>query len=308
MRARRPKNLDKRFEWYAPVIEAEPLGCAGSWASRWFPDAHEVRLDLGCGKGSFTLQAAQAAPDVLFVGMDCDAICVSMAAKKALEAGVKNVVFTRANADDLARIFAPGELGAIYLNFSSPFPPAKSAPKRLTHVERLMGYRDLLRPGALVCFKTDSEPLYAFSRIQFDLAGYEVLWETTDLRGAAGGAEGEGAEKGDVPKDARGVHVAGDAERAALAAAVRTCHIASEYEERLTALGAKVHALVARPGARPERWEQTAELSLAAYLPEDLDSLTYIPAGMEDTVRNLRNRQANLRAKAARAQGRRPKA
>lgn len=299
MRARRPKNLDKRFEWYAPVIEAEPLGCAGAWAARWLPEARDVRLDLGCGKGSFTLQAAQAEPDVLFVGMDCDAICISMAAKKALEAGVKNAVFTRANADDLARIFAPGELGAIYLNFSSPFPPAKSAPRRLTHVDRLMGYRDLLQPGALVCFKTDSEPLYEFSRIQFDLAGYAVLWETTDLRGACepGPVESGGA------REMGGAGIGDD-----VAAAVRTCHIASEYEERLTALGAKVHALVARPGTRPGHWEQTAELSLAAYLPEDLDSLTYIPAGMEDTVRNLRNRQANLRAKEARARGRRPRA
>ncbi|MBS5451341.1 MAG: tRNA (guanosine(46)-N7)-methyltransferase TrmB [Coriobacteriia bacterium] len=274
MRARRPKNLEKRFEWYAPVIEATPLERASTWAQTWCPEAREVRLDLGCGKGSYTLRAAQAEPDVLFVGMDCDAICVSMAAKKALEAGVGNVVFTRANADDLARIFAPGELGGISLNYSSPFPPAKYASKRLTHVERLMVYRELLCPGARVSFKTDSAPLYEFSRIQFGLAGYDVLWETTDLYGE--GTSGLDSQ---------------------LAAA---CRISSEYEERLTAEGAKVHALVAALGPRPEAWTQTAELSLAAYLPEDLDSLTYIPAGMEDTVRNLRNRQANLRAKASR--------
>lgn len=282
MRARRPKNLEKRFEWYAPVIEAEPLARAGLWGRTWLPAAREVRLDLGCGKGSFTLGAAQAEPDVLFVGIDRDAICVSMAAKKALAAGARNVVFARADADDLSRMFAPGELAGLYLNYSSPFPPAKYASKRLTHVERLMGYRDVLGPGAFVSFKTDSEPLFRFSRIQFDLAGYEVLWETEDLYGGA-------------DSDA----IAGMTDDR-LGRAIAACRISSEYEERLTALGARVHALVATPGARPAGWEQTAELSLAAYLPEDLDSLTYVPAGMEDTVRNLRNRQANLRAKAAR--------
>ena len=279
MRARRPKNLERRFEWYAPVIEAAPLERAGSWAQTWLPEAREVRLDLGCGKGSFTLGAAQAEPDVLFVGIDYDAICVSMAAKKALAVNLGNVVFAQADADDLARMFAPGELAGLYLNYSSPFPPAKYASKRLTHVERLMGYRELLRPGARVSFKTDSEPLFRFSRTQFDLAGYEVLWETEDLCGL---------DVAEAPTDP------------ALARTVVTCRISSEYEERLTALGAKVHALVATPGPRPASWEQTAELGLAAYLPEDLDSLTYVPAGMEDTVRNLRNRKANLRAKAAR--------
>lgn len=279
MRARRPKNLEKRFEWYAPVIEATPLARAGGWAKTWLPGAREVRLDLGCGKGSFTLGAAQAEPDVLFVGIDYDAICVSMAAKKALSSGARNVVFAQADADDLAQMFAPGELAGLYLNYSSPFPPAKYAGKRLTHVERLMGYRELLCPGARVSFKTDSEPLFRFSRIQFDLAGYEVLWETEDLYGS---------DAGEAPADP------------ALVEAVAACRISSEYEERLTALGARVHALVATPGPRPASWEQTAELGLAAYLPEDLDSLTYVPAGMEDTVRNLRNRKANLRAKAAR--------
>lgn len=267
MRARKLKNLDERFEWYAPVIEADPAAAAGAWRSRWFPAAREVRLDLGCGKGSFAVRAAQAEPDVLFVGMDYDKTCVAMAAKKALALELKNAVFALGDALEITKLFAPGELDCIHLNFSSPFPPAKYAAKRLTHVDRLMSYRDVLRPGAAVYFKTDSAPLYEFSLTQFELAGYDVLWTSTDLR------------------------------------AERPGEIASDYEERLVAQGAKVHAIYAAPGARPERIEQTAELSLAAYLPEDLDSLEYIPCGMEDTVRNFKNRRARQRARALRRGG-----
>ena len=261
MRARRLKNLDERFEWYAPVIEAEPIERAGTWRERWCPSAREVHLDLGCGKGSFALRSARLHPDVLFIGMDCDKTCVAMAAKQAMAAELDNVVFSLGDADGLADMFAPGEIDRLYLNFSSPHPSAHDAHKRLTHVDHLLAFRDVLAPGAQVLFRTDSAPLYKFSRIQFELAGYEILHATEDLR----------AEQPDG--------------------------VASEYEERLVAQGARVHAIVARPGSRPERVEQTANLSLATYLPDDLDSLDYIPYGMEDTVRNFRNRKARLAAR-----------
>ena len=63
-------------------------------------------------------------------------------------------------------------------------------------------------------------------------------------------------------------------------------------------MGATVHAIIAKPGLAPEKVEQIAPLSLAEYLPEDLESMSYIPLGMEDTVRNLLNRRANLARKA----------
>lgn len=265
MRSRKLKHLEKRFDWYAPVIEDDPAGCRGSWARRQLPGAREVRLDLGCGKGSFTARSAAAEPDVLFVGMDCERGCVAMAAKRALEAGVKNAVFLLGDASDVRSFFAPGELSLVYLNFSTPFTPAKQAPKRLTHAERLDAYRDVLAPGGAVRFKTDSAPLFDFSLTQFELAGYELVWSTRDL------------------------HAANPAE------------IQSDYEEFLTAKGAAVHALLATPGPRPDRMVQTAPMGLASYLPDDLDSLTYVPYGMESTVENLRNRRANLARKAARA-------
>ena len=269
-RPRKPKNLEARFEWYAPVIEADPASCAGAWAARHMPGAREVRLDLGCGKGSFALRSAAAEPDVLFVGMDVDRICVAMSAKAAMEARLPNVVFTQGDAEHLADYFAPGELARIHLNFCTPNPPAHDARRRLTHARHLAAFRPLLAPGAQIHFRTDSVPLFEYSLAEFAVAGYDVLWQTRDLR----------AERPDG--------------------------ITSEYEERLVAAGAVVHALVAAPGAHvptPEEMDAAQEgvsQSLATYLPDDLDSLSYIPYGMEDTVRNLKNRRAKLAARAAR--------
>ena len=129
-----------------------------------------------------------------------------------------------------------------------------------------MDFRDVLTEGGEVRMRTDSQPLFDFMLTQVPLAGYELLWESRDAR----------AERPDDP--------------------------ASEYERRLGAKGARVLALTATPGPAPEHVEQTAELSLAAYLPHDLTSLqgmAYAPHGMEATVVNLRNRALRERAQSA---------
>lgn len=257
MRSRKLKHVEKVFDWSTPIVEDEPAACAGSWAARYLPGAREVRLDLGCGKGSFAIQSAQAEPDVLFVAMDCERGCVAMAATRAQKAAVSNVIFAVGDASDLARYFAPGELALIYLNFSTPFTPAKQAPKRLTYAARLDGYRDLLAPGGAVRFKTDSAPLFDYSLTQFELAGYDLTWSTRDLH------------------------------------AFNPAEIQSDYEELLSAQGASIHACLAVPGPRPDEMVQTAPQGLASYLPDDLDSLTYIPYGMESTVENFKNRKIN---------------
>ncbi len=265
MRARKPKNLDERRRLFADAIVDDAEERAGSWAQMLLPRAREVRLDLGCGKGGFAIESAKAEPDVLFVGVDVEEICVVLAAQRAIEEGVYNAVFVLDEKDDVCRFFAPGEVDRIHLNFSAPFPQSKAAPRRLSHATRLMAYRDILAPGGTVCQKTDSEPLYKYSLTQYELAGYEVTHMTDDLHAEASWP---------------------------------FANVSTEFEERLCQMGATVHALVSRPGPRPSSLEQVAPQTLADYLPEDLESMTYVPLGMEDTVRNLLNRRANLARKA----------
>ncbi len=268
LHARLPKNfvLEERLERYADSIEASPERWAGRWAQACHPldaslaqDAFdEVRLDMGCGKGAFAVEAAAAEKSVLFVGIDFEPICIAYAAQKAQESGLDNVVFSPGVADKVATYFAAGEVSRIYLNFPTPFPRKKEAAQRLTHLDNLLRYREILAPGATVILKTDSYPLWGFSRTQFELAGYDIVWESDDARAAR-------------PDDPM-----------------------SWYEERLSAQGATVYAIEATPAREPRRSadgtvKQTASLSLIDYLPEDLSTMTYVPHGMQGTVTNLRN-------------------
>ena len=272
LHARLPKNfvLEERLERYGSAIELKPESWRGRWSSACTPlgsePFREVRLDLGCGKGGFVVEAARREGDVLFVAMDSEPICVAYAAQRVFESGLPNVVVVPGTGMRLREFFSPGELSVIHLNFPTPFPRKRDAGKRMACMERLMDFREVLTPGGEVRMRTDSQPLFDFMLTQVPLAGYELLWESRDAR----------SERPDDP--------------------------ASEYERRLGAQGARVLALTATPGAAPERVEQTAELSLAAYLPHDLDELeglAYAPHGMEATVVNLRNRAIRERSQSA---------
>ena len=272
MHARLPKNfvLEERLERYARAIELEPARWRGRWAEGCAPlggaPYSEVRLDLGCGKGAFSVEAARREPGVLFVAMDAEPICVAYAAQRVCESGVPNVVVVPGNGMRVREFFSPAELSCIYLNFPTPFPRKREAHKRMASMERLMDFRDVLAPGAEVRLRTDSQPLFDFMLTQVPLAGYELLWQSRDAR----------ADRPDDPS--------------------------SEYEERLSAQGARVFALAAAPGPAPEHPVQTAELSLAAYLPQDLEGLeeiSYAPHGMQATVTNLRNQALRRVARGA---------
>ena len=93
MHARLPKNfvLEERLERYADAIELMPTSYAGHWADACTPlvadgraPYREVRLDLGCGKGHFTAESARSQPDVLFIGIDGEPVCIAYAAQKAI--------------------------------------------------------------------------------------------------------------------------------------------------------------------------------------------------------------------------------
>jgi tRNA (guanine-N7-)-methyltransferase len=266
LHARLPKHfvLEERLERYRDAIETDPRSYAGAWREACTPldgrqAFRELRVDLGCGKGGFAAESAAREPDVLFVGIDAEPICIAYAAQKAVEGGLDNLVLVPALGSAVDELFSPGEVDRIILNFPTPFPKKRDAWQRLTHLDQLMRYRTVLAPGGSVVLKTDSQPLFDFSLTQFDLAGYRLTWRSSDARR-------------DRPDDPM-----------------------SWYEERLSAQGATVFGLEAVPGPAPEHVEQTAELSLAEYLPQDLANLSYVPHGMEGTVTNLRN----LRAKRA---------
>lgn len=261
---RTPKNfvLEERLERYADAIETNPEAYAGDWRGACAPAGGEpfgrLHLDLGCGKGTYLVERARREPDALFIGMDQEPICIAYAAQKICEQGLSNALVLPRGAASLPQLFAAGELDAITINFPTPQPKAKYAKKRLVHVDHLTLYRPLLATSAAVTLRTDSKPLRDYALGQFAAAGYNTLWVSDNVRR-------------DHPK-----------------------HPETEYECRTRKMGAVVYGICATPDSEPTHEQVEAgraqEQSLACYLPDDLDELTYVPLGMEEAVENFKNR------------------
>lgn len=180
MRMRKKPNLDRRLARCADMLAAEPEAWKGRWRTRQ-PEARELHLEIGCGKGRFTVETARLHPENLYIAIERVPDAMIIAMERAQEQGVKNVCFIDADAARLRDYFAPGEVDRIYLNFSDPWPSHRHSKRRLTHTDFLMRYRQVLRPGGEIHFKTDNSDLYEWSLFQFPKAGFALSEVTRDL-------------------------------------------------------------------------------------------------------------------------------
>ncbi len=179
-RMRKKKNLDARLERCAAYQIADPRAMRGHWRDL-LPAARQLRLELGCGKGRFTVETAQQNPEVLFIAIERVADALVMAMERAMERELSNVFFIRDDAVNLSEFFTDGEVDLLYINFCDPWPSKKHAKRRLVHEEFLKSYRPLLADGGQLHFKTDNKPLFEFSLTQFPRAGYDLSQVTFDL-------------------------------------------------------------------------------------------------------------------------------
>ena len=132
MRMRKRNNLEPRMEACAGVWIQDPETRRGSWR-QLYPEARELHLEIGCGKGKFTAEMAEQNPDVLFIAVERVREALVLAMEKAISMGLKNVFFLSVDAAELDQLFAPGEADRIYLNFCDPWPRSKNAKRRLTY-------------------------------------------------------------------------------------------------------------------------------------------------------------------------------
>ena len=180
MRMRRKKNLIPRLEKCAAVAQTEPQALRGRWLAE-FPGHDELRAEIGCGKGRFTAETAKAVPRALIAAVEKDQNAMVMAMERVMAEGLENVRFLDMDAQGLREIFAPEELDVIYINFPDPWPRAREAKHRLTSPLFLPVYRELLKPGGRVEFKTDQAPLFDWSLGQFEAAGFLLREVCSDL-------------------------------------------------------------------------------------------------------------------------------
>lgn len=182
MRMRKKPNLMPRMERCAAVCETDPELLRGRWLEA-VPGYFALHLELGCGKGRFTADMAEANPNVLFAAVERvpDAMVVGM--ERVFDRGLKNVRFLDRDAAALLEMFAPGEVSRIYINFPDPWRKARQFKRRLTAPSFLKIYAELLPRGGDVCFKTDNVPLFEWSLEQFAENGWQLSEVTRDLHG-----------------------------------------------------------------------------------------------------------------------------
>ena len=152
----------------------------GRWAD-FFKSSAPIVLELGCGKGEYTVALAEREPDKNYIGVDIKGARLWKGAKYATEAGLANVGFLRTRIEFICAFFGPGEVSEIWLTFSDP--QVKKENARLTSPLFLERYRKFLKPGGLVHLKTDSQFLYKYTEAVCRANGLEVLVSTEDLYG-----------------------------------------------------------------------------------------------------------------------------
>ena len=180
MRMRKRHNLEPRMEKCADLMINEPENMKGRWKTD-FPRFGHIQLEIGCGKGRFTADTAEAMPDTLIIAIEKVPDAMIIAMERVKERGLENVRFIDGDAAKLKEMFENGELERVYINFCDPWPGKKHAKRRLTHGNFLKLYRKVLAENAQIHFKTDNQPLFEFSAEEIPQFGFTLSEVTRNL-------------------------------------------------------------------------------------------------------------------------------
>lgn len=172
------------FQYPFSYIQDVPFEMKGHWNKEFFQNNHPIVLELGCGKGEYTVGLAKLFPQTNFIGVDIKGARMWKGAKEAVEEQLPNVAFLRTNIELIDRFFAPDEVGEIWLTFSDP--QMKNVHKRLTSTFFMNRYRKFLVDGGIIHLKTDSNFLFTYTSYMVGKNNLQVLQKTEDLYHAEG--------------------------------------------------------------------------------------------------------------------------
>ncbi|MDX1406982.1 MAG: tRNA (guanosine(46)-N7)-methyltransferase TrmB, partial [Saprospiraceae bacterium] len=159
-------NVYENFDVQRPQLMATgnvQVDLKGVWSTRHFGNDHPLTLELGCGKGEYTVELARRYPHRNFIGVDIKGARIWKGATRSSQQGISNAAFLRTRIECIAHFFGPGEVEEIWITFPDPFPRDSKVNRRLTSPNFLHRYRQLQRPGGLVHLKTDDPGLYVFT-------------------------------------------------------------------------------------------------------------------------------------------------
>lgn len=190
------KNKLKRFrenETFANVVQptreqvlTNSLQLKGNWRQQFFKNDDPIILELGCGKGEYSVHLAQKYPEKNFLGIDIKGARFWRGAKIALEENLTNVGFLRTQIELVDQIFSENEIDEIWITFPDPQIKYKRTKHRLTNLEFLDKYRKILKPQGCVHLKTDSEFMHGYTLGLLHALGETVEYAHHDVYGSQG--------------------------------------------------------------------------------------------------------------------------
>ena len=153
----------------------------GNWKKEFFKNDKPITLEMGCGRGEYTVGLARIFPERSFLGIDIKGSRICSGSQIALEEGIENVGFLRTHILFLSELFENNEVDEIWVTFPDPRPKDRDIRKRLISPRYLNLYRTVLKKGGIVHLKTDNKDLYDYSLDLVNEQGLKVLANTDDL-------------------------------------------------------------------------------------------------------------------------------
>lgn len=180
------KNKLKRFKEnetftnvFQPTREEVVSGdfaLKGKWSSDFFKNNNPIVVELGCGKGEYTIGLGEQNPNVNYIGIDVKGARFWRGAKTSVENGMKNIAFVRTQIELIEGIFAANEVSEFWITFPDPQIKYKRTKHRMTNSEFLKLYKKILKPDGVMNLKTDSEFMHGYTLGLLHGEGHEVLY------------------------------------------------------------------------------------------------------------------------------------
>ena len=159
----------------------EDISLKGNWNKKFFKNDNPIVLELGCGKGEYSVALAERFPEKNFIGIDIKGNRMWVGAKDSIEKGMNNIAFLRIRIENILKCFDKNEISEIWITFPDPQIKQKRQSKRLTHPNFLKKYNQFLKKDSSIHLKTDSAFLYGYTLGIIQAESHDLLDCTNDL-------------------------------------------------------------------------------------------------------------------------------
>jgi tRNA (guanine-N7-)-methyltransferase len=175
------ETFDNVFQPTREEVVGDQFPLKGKWNKEFFKNDNPIVLELGCGKGEYSVGLAERFPEKNFIGIDIKGARFWRGAKTAVETGMNNVAFVRTQIELIHHIFTQNEVSEIWITFPDPQIKYKRTKHRMTNAAFLDNYKKILRPNGLMHLKTDSEFMHGYTLGLLHGLGYEVLYANHNI-------------------------------------------------------------------------------------------------------------------------------